>query len=39
VGSELLHVVVQRTPVRADDLDRSRVADGAPSRTAVPVAA
>jgi PiT family inorganic phosphate transporter len=35
----VLYVVVQRTPVRADDLDRTRAADEAPSRTAVPVPA
>jgi PiT family inorganic phosphate transporter len=34
-----LYVVTQRTPVRADDLDRSRAAAAADPRTAVPVPA
>jgi phosphate/sulfate permease len=35
----VLYAVVARTPVRADDLDRSRAADEGSARTAVPVAA
>jgi phosphate/sulfate permease len=35
----VLYVVVQRTPVRANDLDRSRSAGEAPSRTEVAVPA